>query len=95
MAQNHRPTCAFSLFAAMRVAGVASTVYSVSGALRAAAHLAALEQARVVHAHAIIAGLEPDLVVSTALVDAYGKSGLVSDARMVFDALLPDANLVT
>ncbi|EHA8592369.1 putative Pentatricopeptide repeat-containing protein [Cocos nucifera] len=95
MAQNRRPTCALSLFAAMRAAGVASTVFSVSGALRAVAHLAALEQARVVHAHAIVAGLEPDLVVSTALVDAYGKSGLVSDARMVFDALLPDANLVT
>lgn len=49
----------------------------------------------MVHAHAVVSGLDADLVVGTALVDAYGKSGLISDARRFFDGLSSDANLVT
>ncbi|RWR81206.1 pentatricopeptide repeat-containing-like protein [Cinnamomum micranthum f. kanehirae] len=94
LAQNSRPADAVSLFSDMRSAGVASTMYSVSGVLRAAAESAALEQCRVLHAHAVAAGFESNLVVATALVDAYGKSGLVLDARKVFDGMLPGANIV-
>ncbi|MQM21777.1 hypothetical protein Taro_054822, partial [Colocasia esculenta] len=38
--------------------------------------------------------LESNLVVGTALVDAYGKSGLVSEAQRAFDDLEEDANVV-
>ncbi|CAL9753494.1 unnamed protein product, partial [Musa acuminata subsp. burmannicoides] len=95
LAQNHCAADALSVFATMRSdSAVSSTMYSVSGALRAAAHLAALEQSRIIHAHAVVAGLETNLVVSTTLVDAYGKSGIASDARKVFEGMVTDANLV-
>ncbi|MQM12546.1 hypothetical protein Taro_045465 [Colocasia esculenta] len=94
LAQNRRPTEALSLFTEMRAAAFESTMYSVSGALRAAAEAAALEQSRVIHAHAVVVGLESNLVVGTALVDAYGKSGLVSEAQRAFDDLQDDANVV-
>ncbi|KAG0491714.1 hypothetical protein HPP92_005112 [Vanilla planifolia] len=97
LAQNKRPADVFSLFRDMRRGGISSTMYSVSGAVRAAADTAALEQTRAIHAHAVVAGIEPNSVVGTALVDAYGKAGLVSDAHREFDELLfaSRANLVT
>ncbi|XP_010262446.1 PREDICTED: pentatricopeptide repeat-containing protein At4g33170-like [Nelumbo nucifera] len=94
LAQNSRCIDALSVFADMKSAGVVSTMYSVSGALRAAAEAAALEQCRIIHAHAVVTGLELNLVVGTSLVDGYGKSGLVMDAQRVFDGMLPDANIV-
>ncbi|MQM21776.1 hypothetical protein Taro_054823 [Colocasia esculenta] len=44
LAQNRRPAKALSLFTEMRAAAFESTMYSVSGALRAAAEAAAMEQ---------------------------------------------------
>ncbi|KAF9587353.1 hypothetical protein IFM89_001453 [Coptis chinensis] len=93
LAQNSQPTHALALFADMVSSNVGSTMYSVSGALRAAAHLAALEQCRIIHAHAFVAG-HTEVVVGTALVDGYGKSGTVSDARQVFDEMLSNMNII-
>ncbi|KAK9931262.1 hypothetical protein M0R45_018546 [Rubus argutus] len=94
LAQNSRPIDALLAFADMKSCDVGSSMYSVSGALRAAAELAALEQCRIIHAHAVVTGLDANVVVGTALVDAYGKSGLVCDARQVFDANLLVTSLV-
>lgn len=85
LAQNSRYSDALLLFADMRCQGFASTVHSVSGGLRAAAQLAALEQCRMIHAHTVVAGLDSNSVVGCALVDGYGKTGLVNDARRVFE----------
>ncbi|KMT16530.1 hypothetical protein BVRB_3g048240 [Beta vulgaris subsp. vulgaris] len=93
-AQNSRPVEALALFAEMVSKNVSSTVYSVSGALGAGAELAALEQCRVVHAHGIVTGLIRAVYVSTGLVTAYGKCGMVLDARRVFDESLRDMNIV-
>lgn len=94
LAQNSRPIDALSAFAGMKACDVGSTMYSVSGALRAAAELAALEQCRILHAHALVGGLDMNAIVATALIDAYGKAGLVTDARQVFDENLPRMNVV-
>ncbi|KAK9288245.1 hypothetical protein L1049_016695 [Liquidambar formosana] len=95
LAQNSRPIDALSEFADMKkCSDLGSTMYSVSGALRAAAELAALEQCRILHGHAVVTGLDLNVIVGTALLDGYGKSGLVTDARRVFDELLMDMNIV-
>lgn len=94
LAQNSRPEDALSVFDEMRASDVGSTMYSLSGALRAASELAALEQCRVIHAHAVITGFDLNLIVATAMVDGYGKAGVILDARQIFDELLPRLNEV-
>ncbi|KAL5542359.1 hypothetical protein UlMin_010069 [Ulmus minor] len=92
LAQNSRPIDALSAFAEMKSCDVRSTLYSISAALRAAAELSALEQCRIIHTNAIVTGLDTNAVVGSALIDAYGKAGLVSDARQLFDKNLPRMN---
>nr|POE97542.1 pentatricopeptide repeat-containing protein [Quercus suber] len=82
------------MFADMKACNVASTMYSVSGALRAAAEVAALEQCRIIHAHAVVTGFDMNVIVGSALVDGYGKAGFVLDARQVFDENLLGMNIV-
>lgn len=94
LAQNARSVDSLSVFAEMRSSGVGSTIYSVSGALRAVAELAAMEQCRIVHGHAVVVGLHKNVIVGTALIDGYGKSGLANDARRVFDENLSVLNIV-
>ncbi|XP_050900173.1 pentatricopeptide repeat-containing protein At4g33170 [Lathyrus oleraceus] len=94
LAQNFCFSDALFHFADMRCQGFDSTVHSVSGALRAAAQLAALEQCRIIHAHAVVAGLDLNVVVGTSLVHGYGKTGLVNDARQVFEDNIYCMNVV-
>ncbi|KAI3757436.1 hypothetical protein L6452_04973 [Arctium lappa] len=94
LAQNSKPIDALSYFAEMRACGFGSTDYSVSAALRASAELASLEQCRMVHAHSVVNGLDSNVIVGTALVDGYGKCGMVDEARLVFDQLVSILNLI-
>ncbi|KNA06541.1 hypothetical protein SOVF_180090 [Spinacia oleracea] len=93
-AQNSRPAEALALFSEMVSRNVSSTVYSVSGALGASAELATLEQCRVIHGHGFVTGLIKAVYVSTGLVTAYGKCGMVLEARRLFDEFIPDMNIV-
>ncbi|RLN42592.1 pentatricopeptide repeat-containing protein [Panicum miliaceum] len=95
LAQNGQYEESLSVFADMRSKAVDSTMYALSGALRAAAGLAALEQTCGIHAHAVVVGLDGNVAVGTALVDAYGKAGVVDDAAKVFEGLGSDRNLIT
>ncbi|KAG6668541.1 putative pentatricopeptide repeat-containing protein At5g52630 [Carya illinoinensis] len=94
LAQNSRPIDALSMFAEMRACDVASTIYSVSGSLRAVAEIAAWEQCRIIHAHAVVTGLDSNVIVGSALIDGYGRAGFISDAREVFDENFPVMNIV-
>jgi pentatricopeptide repeat protein len=94
LAKNFCYSDALMLFSVMRFQGFDSTEHSVSGGLRAAAQLAALEQCRIIHAHAVVVGLDSNVVVATSLVDGYGKTGLVNDARRVFEDNLYCMNVV-
>jgi pentatricopeptide repeat protein len=95
LAQNDRYEESLFVFSDMRSNAVDSTMYALSGALRAAAGLAALEQTWGIHAHAVVVGLDGNVVVGTALVDAYGKTGVVDDAGKVFVGLSGNRNLIT
>uniref|UniRef100_A0A0A9BRU3 Pentatricopeptide repeat-containing protein n=1 Tax=Arundo donax TaxID=35708 RepID=A0A0A9BRU3_ARUDO len=79
----------------MRSHAVDSTMYALSGALWVAAGLAALEQTCGIHAHAVAVGLDGNVAVGTALMDAYGKAGVVDDAVKVFEGLDDNQNLIT
>uniref|UniRef100_A0A7N0V870 DYW domain-containing protein n=1 Tax=Kalanchoe fedtschenkoi TaxID=63787 RepID=A0A7N0V870_KALFE len=94
LSQNSRPIDALSCFANMVGFNVRSTAYSLSGTVSAAARIMGLEQCRMLHCHSVVTGLDQDLIVGTSLIDGYGKCGLVSDAREVFDELLPCMNVV-
>ncbi|MFS7982918.1 putative tetratricopeptide-like helical domain superfamily, DYW domain-containing protein [Helianthus anomalus] len=94
LAQNGKSVDALSYFSEMRACGFGSTGYSVSAALRASAELAGLEQCRMVHAHSIVNGLDLNVIVGTALVDGYGKCGMVDEARLVFDELVSVMNVI-
>ncbi|XP_060205707.1 putative pentatricopeptide repeat-containing protein At5g52630 [Lycium barbarum] len=93
-AQNSKPIDALSCFVEMRRSGMASTMVSVSGALRAASDMAMLEQCRIIHGHAMITGLNLNAIVGSALIDGYGKCGLIGDARGVFDEIEMELNIV-
>jgi pentatricopeptide repeat protein len=95
LAQNGKFEESLSVFAGMRSDAVDSTMYALSGALRAAAGLAALEQTCGIHAHAVVVGLDGNVAVGTALVDAYGKAGVTDNAVKVFEGLGDDRNLIT
>ncbi|XP_057776905.1 putative pentatricopeptide repeat-containing protein At5g52630 [Salvia miltiorrhiza] len=94
LAQNHRPLDALRCFVEMKRECVASTFHSVSGAISAASKVAMLEQCVIVHGHAVVTGLDSDVYVATALVDGYGKCGVVEEARIVFDEMGVEANVV-
>ncbi|XP_009608381.1 putative pentatricopeptide repeat-containing protein At5g52630 [Nicotiana tomentosiformis] len=94
LARNSKPIDALSCFVEMRRSGVASTMVSVSGALRAASDVAMLEQCRIIHGHAMVTGLNLNVIVGSALVDGYGKCGLLRNARGVFDELEMELNIV-
>ncbi|MCD9643125.1 hypothetical protein HAX54_030278 [Datura stramonium] len=93
-AQNSKPIDALSCFVEMRRSGVGSTMVSVSGALRAASDMAMFEQCRIIHGHAMATGLNLNVVVGSALIDGYGKCGIVGNARGVFDELEMELNIV-
>ncbi|XP_026435953.1 putative pentatricopeptide repeat-containing protein At5g52630 [Papaver somniferum] len=94
LAQNSQPSKALKLFSEMNNSStVSSNMYGISGALRATAELAALEQCKIIHAHTILTGFQTYLVVGNALVDAYGKCGLIADSRNIFNQSLPNANI--
>ncbi|MCD7453412.1 hypothetical protein HAX54_020828 [Datura stramonium] len=82
--ENSKPIDALSCFVEMRSA-LKSTMASVSGALRAASDMAMLEQ---------LTGLNLNIIVGSALIDGYGKCGLVGNARGVFDELEMELNIV-
>ncbi|KAL2330817.1 hypothetical protein Fmac_018398 [Flemingia macrophylla] len=84
LAHNFLSLQALSAFSDMQRRAFSSIVHRVSGGLRVAGHLAVLDQCRIIHAHAIVSGLDSNVVMASALVDAYSKASVVDDAMRVF-----------
>ncbi|CAN6460405.1 unnamed protein product [Victoria cruziana] len=85
--RNGRPWDALQLFRLMHASGANANMFSISGALCASAIAAAYEQGRMIHAHAVGIGLDTNVFVGSALVDMYGKCGIISNAQVAFDSI--------
>lgn len=86
---------AFAFFRQMaEVAGVRPSSATISCILPASANVMNLTRGKEIHGYAIVNGFEPDLFVSSSLVDMYSKCGVISDADKVFDHM-PVRNTVS
>ncbi|KAJ1264255.1 hypothetical protein BS78_09G249200 [Paspalum vaginatum] len=77
---------AFALFSEMRHQSSCPqpNEFTLASLLSVCATSAALDAGRQLHALAVAAGHEHDVMVRSALLDMYGKSGSMSDASVVF-----------
>ena len=92
--QNEEGQKALELFAKMRQMRKAMSYVTVTSALAACSNTEFIVEGKILHALAIIAGLQTNLVIGNALVTMYGKSGLTADARKVLE-LMPKRDEVT
>lgn len=83
--QTNQGEKASRCFNEMRREGVAPNEFTLASCLRACSGIASLENGRQLHSLAIKSGLSTDIFVSSALVDMYGKCGIIDDAEMMFD----------
>lgn len=83
-AQNGHAKEALNLFSLMKLEGFQPNKVTFVSVLDACADLTALEKGRVVHVAVVKSGIELDLFVGNSLVNMYGKSGSLDDARDVF-----------
>ncbi|KAG6415649.1 hypothetical protein SASPL_123062 [Salvia splendens] len=59
--------------------------FTVSSVLTASAAMQSLRLGKEIHGRIIRTGLDSDAVVSSALMDVYGKCGSLNEARYIFD----------
>ncbi|XP_024542480.1 pentatricopeptide repeat-containing protein At2g22070 [Selaginella moellendorffii] len=78
---------ALELFKRMDIEGVRADKVAFSLVLDVCANLAALAQARILHATVAGTELEQDMVVKNTLVNMYGKCGKLNEARQVFEKM--------
>lgn len=92
LVQGGRSGDAIAIFNEMLVAsdgnGVAPDGITLASVITACGLLGALEQGQWVHQYLGIRGIELDTVIGTALVDMYGKCGLIERAVRVFNAMV-------
>ncbi|KAM7499202.1 hypothetical protein LguiA_023616 [Lonicera macranthoides] len=79
---------ALSLFCKMQREDFRPTHFTYSSVFTACASSGALEQGKWIHAHMIKSGLKLIAFIGNTLLDMYGKSGSIDDAKKVFDRLL-------
>ncbi|KAK4490154.1 hypothetical protein RD792_000811 [Penstemon davidsonii] len=84
---NDEPVEALSLFDSMHIKGVMGDASTFSSVLSACSSLVILEKCRKLHAQVHKLGIWFDLIVASALVDAYAKCGSYRDACSLFGEL--------
>ncbi|XP_024518628.1 pentatricopeptide repeat-containing protein At5g27110 [Selaginella moellendorffii] len=83
-AENARHHQGLALYHQMLLEGYRPDKVSLLAALGVCSSLASLKSGRRIHEQVVEAGLEPDEVVASALVDMYGKCGGLEASRAVF-----------
>eukprot|EP01018_Ginkgo_biloba_P019772 Gb_28392 [translate_table: standard] len=92
--QNRQASDTLKLFNEMQLADIKPNLVTVMSVLPAFAHLAAVQQAKGIHAYIIRTGFELGVFVGTSLVDKYVKCGSSEVAGLLFDKI-SERNLVT
>ncbi|KAF7111341.1 hypothetical protein CFC21_111366 [Triticum aestivum] len=87
LCRNDRAAEAVRLFRRMAGEGVAGDAVTVSSVLPMCALLGDWVLALVMHVYAVKHGLDKELFVCNAMVDVYGKLGMLEEARRVFDGM--------
>ncbi|KAL6056938.1 Chlororespiratory reduction 2 [Balamuthia mandrillaris] len=83
-AQSGHGKEALQLFQEMQRAGVAANAFTFAALLKACTTTADLKTGKQVHAELLRKGLLPNVVLSTALINMYGKCGELEQAHKVF-----------
>ncbi|KAL5200048.1 hypothetical protein ABZP36_021251 [Zizania latifolia] len=86
-AQNGLTEMAVALFEQMLVLNVRPNPTTISSTLSACAQLGALSLGKWVHKIITEEELEPNVYVTTALIDMYAKCGSISEARSIFNSM--------
>ncbi|XP_025012720.2 pentatricopeptide repeat-containing protein At4g15720 [Ricinus communis] len=82
-----RPKFALWLYGRMPESSVVANDFTFATVINACSMLADLETGKKVHTHVEIFGFQGNLVVSSSLVDMYGKCNDVDGAKRVFDLM--------
>lgn len=82
-----QPDMALYLFHQMKTTFVMPNEFTFSTLINACSILAKLEIGRRIHALVEVFGYRSDLVVSSSLIDMYGKCNCVNEARLIFDIM--------
>ncbi|KAK8938259.1 Pentatricopeptide repeat-containing protein [Platanthera guangdongensis] len=85
---------ALEIFDAMLGSGEAPNRMTLSSVLMACANLPSLERGRNLHAKTLKLGISNEVIIGTALIDMYAKSGDIGSARRAF-SMMPEKNEVS
>lgn len=86
-ARKSQAELALKTFRNMQKEDYKATDFTYSSILNACASTGSLEQGKWIHAHLVKSGRHLTAFVGHTLIDMYGKSGSIEDARKVFDRL--------
>lgn len=87
-----KPMSSLELFWEMLACGVEPNAFTLSSVIKSCSELGDLKLGRGFHGVVLGRGFDSNTVISCALIDMYGRSCALDDARQLFDELLePDA----
>eukprot|EP00250_Pteridium_aquilinum_P007080 c16874_g1_i1 orf=453-2597(+) len=82
--QQECPEAALHLFMQMEQQSLQPNAFTFVAMLKACATLGAVEEGRLIHNKVMEKGLDADIVVGSAIVDMYAKSGNLEEAHAMF-----------
>ncbi|KAJ7554616.1 hypothetical protein O6H91_05G001200 [Diphasiastrum complanatum] len=86
--QNVQSRLALDLYDQMRREGFKPGAVTFVCALEACASLVDLEKGQEIHGAIVHGGCDGEIIVGTALINMYGKCGILEDARNVFNRMV-------